>query len=80
MSLEALNQLLEKGQLDDFMGLFDQALRGGGDVSQVFDLSRRLRDTLPMHRALEALQRDPEAQRLIADRQADRQAERKVAS
>lgn len=68
MSLEALNQLLDKGQIDDFMGLFDQALRGGGDVTQVFDLSRRLRDTLPMHRSLEALKRDPEAQRLIAER------------
>jgi ubiquinone biosynthesis protein Coq4 len=68
MSLEALNQLLEKGQLDDFMGLFDQALRGGGDVSQVFDLSRRLCDSLPMHRTLEILKRDPAAQRLIAER------------
>jgi ubiquinone biosynthesis protein Coq4 len=60
--------MLDKGQINDFMGLFDQALRGGGDVGQVFDLSRRLRDTLPMHRSLEALQRDPQARRLIAER------------
>lgn len=68
MSLHALNRLMADAQLSDLPGLIERALRIDDDLSAVFGLLDRLRDSRPMQRCLAVLQADPEAMALIRSR------------
>ena len=68
MRLHTLNRLMADAQLSDLPGLIEQALRIDDDLSAVFGLLDRLRDSRPMQRCLTVLQTDPEAMALIRNR------------
>jgi len=68
MGFRYLNNLITPENGQKFLELADLAAGAGKDPGNIFDLSDRLNDSLPMSLCVEAIQQDPNAVALIAER------------
>jgi ubiquinone biosynthesis protein COQ4 len=69
MGFRYLDRLASPEQIQGFLGLMDLAAGGAESAQNVFELSRRLQDSLPMQLCRKRLARDPAAEALIQQRQ-----------
>lgn len=69
MPLRYLDQLAQQSGAGDITALINSALGGDKDVNNAFDVLQKLRQSQPMRRCLEVLQRDEASARVIKSRE-----------
>ncbi len=67
-SFKYINDLVSRGNLQQFLEFVDLAAGAGKDVNNVFDLSDRFSHSRPMERCLEAIRSNPASAHMLEER------------
>jgi ubiquinone biosynthesis protein Coq4 len=68
MGFKYLDKQANAKEIQTFLELVDLAVGGGADVSNVFTLSERFNQGIPMEKCLKAIKADPDSTKMLEEK------------